>query len=554
MPTFFSSSPIAFLREGSRGGENGGAGGKGRQGKEAAARGGVSPATPYFLPFDSPPEVEESLGEYANWGEGRLADQMVIAAPAAGGSGSIRLHGMPSQQEQPGPAKWNGTGAPLKEYVNGAAAVSWLRGPSEPMGRISSTDPYGLSRSQPGGLPPRSLRNAGGGYFPSADSAAHEGLKPLERSPSFPGLPHSSSASTPFALKLLISNSMAGTLIGKGGSRINDIKAETGADVKVTPNGRFFPGTHERVVLAAGDPHCVLAACGSVISTIHEGAMGDIYQRMLVPETAAAAGLVVPEDILEVTGLVSAQWEFESSATGEKLLSLCGSLERVMHALSFVSEMLVRHPLAGSYSNMSTIYRTGAGSSNGNGSPAALSISQRGSRDGHFHPLDESRRSSVNLNLLDESRRSSLLDESRRSTLLDDSRRSLLDDSRRSMLDEHEGGVGAGYSPAMLSTSPDSVTSADDLVPGEGTDVAHLPIPDDEVGIIVGKGGATVRELQQLSGAKITISRRGDYVPGTTSRIVSFTGSSVAVQMAQYLVLRKIQTGKDKKQTRSATA
>ncbi|CAN0359152.1 unnamed protein product, partial [Hapterophycus canaliculatus] len=31
----------------------------------------------------------------------------------------------------------------------------------------------------------------------------------------------------------------------------------------------------------------------------------------------------------------------------------------------------------------------------------------------------------------------------------------------------------------------------------------ELPVPDADVGIILGKGGATVRELQQLSGAKI---------------------------------------------------
>lgn len=83
-------------------------------------------------------------------------------------------------------------------------------------------------------------------------------------------------------------------------------------------------------------------------------------------------------------------------------------------------------------------------------------------------------------------------------------------------------------------------TSAGCIVHGE------LPVPDADVGIILGKGGATVRELQQLSGAKIMIARRNEFMPGTKHRLVTLAGPPLAVNMARFLIMRKIQTEKEK--------
>lgn len=74
----------------------------------------------------------------------------------------------------------------------------------------------------------------------------------------------------------------------------------------------------------------------------------------------------------------------------------------------------------------------------------------------------------------------------------------------------------------------------------------ELPVPDADVGIILGKGGATVRELQQLSGAKIMIARRNEFMPGTKHRLVTLAGAPLAVNMARFLIMRKIQTEKEK--------
>lgn len=52
----------------------------------------------------------------------------------------------------------------------------------------------------------------------------------------------------------------------------------------------------------------------------------------------------------------------------------------------------------------------------------------------------------------------------------------------------------------------------------------QIQVPDKSIGAILGKGGAVLRELQQQSGARISISKRGEYVPGTTNRYVCAGG------------------------------
>ncbi|GFP86658.1 RNA-binding protein nova-2 [Phtheirospermum japonicum] len=47
-------------------------------------------------------------------------------------------------------------------------------------------------------------------------------------------------------------------------------------------------------------------------------------------------------------------------------------------------------------------------------------------------------------------------------------------------------------------------------------------------------------ELSQLSGARIKISERGDFMTGTSDRKVTITGSQRAIDLAESMISRKI--------------
>jgi KH domain len=50
------------------------------------------------------------------------------------------------------------------------------------------------------------------------------------------------------AIKFLLSNSQAGGLIGKGGSKIQNIAAQSGASVKVSTSGMYWPVSEHLLV------------------------------------------------------------------------------------------------------------------------------------------------------------------------------------------------------------------------------------------------------------------------------------------------------------------
>ena len=69
-----------------------------------------------------------------------------------------------------------------------------------------------------------------------------------------------------------------------------------------------------------------------------------------------------------------------------------------------------------------------------------------------------------------------------------------------------------------------------------------INIPDEHIGAVLGKGGRTISEIQIVSGTRIKVSDRGDYVEGTKNRRVTLTGAGEKVRMAQCLLEQKLCT------------
>ncbi len=70
-----------------------------------------------------------------------------------------------------------------------------------------------------------------------------------------------------------------------------------------------------------------------------------------------------------------------------------------------------------------------------------------------------------------------------------------------------------------------------------------MTVPDAKVGVVIGKRGQTIRELQQCSGARIVISKKRDTSKQDNPRSVRITGPPPFVQRARALILEKIAGG-----------
>ncbi|XP_017863686.1 PREDICTED: RNA-binding protein Nova-1 isoform X9 [Drosophila arizonae] len=93
--------------------------------------------------------------------------------------------------------------------------------------------------------------------------------------------------------------------------------------------------------------------------------------------------------------------------------------------------------------------------------------------------------------------------------------------------------LGAAASIGGLSKSP---------TPGDlgAKDTKNVEVPEVIIGAVLGPNGRSLVEIQHASGANVQISKKGIFAPGTRNRIVTITGQPSAIAKAQYLIEQKI--------------
>ncbi|URE16547.1 RNA-binding protein, partial [Musa troglodytarum] len=106
----------------------------------------------------------------------------------------------------------------------------------------------------------------------------------------------------------------------------------------------------------------------------------------------------------------------------------------------------------------------------------------------------------------------------------------------------------APIAPLYSSDSSNSLGVASPVVPhpsqspggpleGQSNSVT-IAIADEHIGAVVGRGGRNIMEISQVSGARIKISDRGDFISGTSDRKVTITGSPEAIRAAEALIMQ----------------
>ncbi|KAH7972170.1 RNA-binding protein Pasilla isoform X1 [Rhipicephalus sanguineus] len=112
-------------------------------------------------------------------------------------------------------------------------------------------------------------------------------------------------------------------------------------------------------------------------------------------------------------------------------------------------------------------------------------------------------------------------------------------------------GLGTALVPSQgaMCKSPPPPSAADKCSDAVKRD---LEVGENIVGAILGPGGKSLVEIQRFSGAAIQISKKGTFAPGTRNRIVSITGTPNAVSTAQYLIEQQIAEEEAKRSQQNA--
>uniref|UniRef100_A0A6M2EQI5 K Homology domain-containing protein n=1 Tax=Populus davidiana TaxID=266767 RepID=A0A6M2EQI5_9ROSI len=81
-----------------------------------------------------------------------------------------------------------------------------------------------------------------------------------------------------------------------------------------------------------------------------------------------------------------------------------------------------------------------------------------------------------------------------------------------------------------------SVEDAEEHLSEDQTTSRKMEVPNDKVGVLIGKGGDTIRYLQYNSGAKIQITRDSEANPQSTTRPVELIGTLSSIRNAEKLI------------------
>ncbi|KAL5717060.1 Protein btr1 [Ranunculus cassubicifolius] len=289
----------------------------------------------------------------------------------------------------------------------------------------------------------------------------------------------------PSHIRFLVSNGAAGSVIGKGGSTITEFQSQSGARIQLSRNNEYFPGTSDRIVMVSGTFDCVLTAMELILDKL----VGEVnVEEGNDFDPRAKVRLIVPN-------------------------SSCGCIIGKGGATirSFIEE-----------------------------SQAGIKISPQ---DNNYSGLND-RLVTVTGSVEEQMRAICLM----LSNLVEDSHYPQLINAPFSYAGVHfsSSPYGHGYMGPPAGILPHNGSNG-----GQGggkfrnnkedrNDSLTFGVADEHIGLVVGRGGRNIMEISQVSGARIKISDRGDFISGTSDRKVTVTGSQAAIRSAENMIMKKI--------------
>ncbi|PHT48971.1 hypothetical protein CQW23_13179 [Capsicum baccatum] len=314
------------------------------------------------------------------------------------------------------------------------------------------------------------------------NSSTEGGLQ--EHKSQSPPPPSSDNEENKISLKFLLSNAEAGSIIGKGGSTISDFQSRSGARIQLSRNNEFFPGTMDRIVTASGPIDDVLEAVDLILNKLLDESYVDNGGDV---DPRSKVRLVVPNSscggIIGKGGAVIKSF-IEDSGASIKILPQDDNFPGLHDRLVIVIGTL------------------------GEQMRAVKLILHKLAKDAHYVQ---------NMNVPFPYAA-----------------------AYAGMNYGPPNGVGGRFPNIRYHQNKMESNSE------ERNNSVTIGVADERIGLVLGRNGRSVMEISQLSGARIKISDRGDFMSGTSERKVTITGSERAISIAESMISKKVATVSDR--------
>nr|XP_048289374.1 RNA-binding protein Nova-2 [Myodes glareolus] len=297
-----------------------------------------------------------------------------------------------------------------------------------------------------------------------------------------------------YFLKVLIPSYAAGSIIGKGGQTIVQLQKETGATIKLSKSKDFYPGTTERVCLVQGTAEALNAVHSFIAEKVRE-----IPQAMTKPEVV---NILQPQTTMNPDRAKQAKLIVPNSTAGLIIGKGGATVKAVMEQSGAWVQLSQKPEGINLQERVVTV----------SGEPeqvhkAVSAIVQK---------VQEDPQSSSCLNI------------------------SYANVAGPVANSNPTGSPYASPADVLPAAAAASAATAEKLAAESAKELVEIAVPENLVGAILGKGGKTLVEYQELTGARIQISKKGEFLPGTRNRRVTITGSPAATQAAQYLISQRV--------------
>ncbi|XVE68754.1 hypothetical protein DITRI_Ditri09bG0094900 [Diplodiscus trichospermus] len=179
-----------------------------------------------------------------------------------------------------------------------------------------------------------------------------------KRSPPPPKSPTSENAEKPTYIRFLVSNTAAGSVIGKGGSTITEFQSKSGARIQLSRNHEFFPGTLDRIIMVSGTIDDVIKAMELILAKLlnelniedNDDVEPRTKVRLIVPNSSCGSiigkGGATIKSFIEGSqaGIKISPQDNNFYGLNDRLVTLTGTLDEQMRAIDLILSKLCEDP------------------------------------------------------------------------------------------------------------------------------------------------------------------------------------------------------------------
>ena len=292
---------------------------------------------------------------------------------------------------------------------------------------------------------------------------------------------------------MLISNIAAGMIIGKSGQTIKSLQEENGVKIQISKKDDTASLPERILTITAGEPEAIVRALAPILELTRNDP--DIHKWKKLLSYAGYSSRISsssPGPLLGSTGNSSGGYSAHS-LSGLHASPVVGSTQDYSTSSSFLS--MLQHPAYASFSGASMAQAAQAQAAQAQAQAAQAHVQAQANAGASF-----------NAAMLSYTYAQSLM-------------------------------TNSSY---LGHTNPVMVDGVNLMVPGATLCTYEIAIPEIMISTVIGHGGKLLSDLMQSTATRITLSGKGEYIPGTYNRKLTIIGPILSVQAAQMIIVQKI--------------